>query len=102
MVAGVVTLSIISSACGDSIASAPTPDGATLATEKGCVACHGTDGKATSPAFPNLSNQWSRYLNQQLRAYRSGKRDNAIMNAQAAGLTDDEIRVLSDHYGTRP
>ena len=60
------------------------------------------NARERSPAFPNLSNQWSRYLNQQLRAYRSGKRDNAIMNAQAAALTDGEIRILADHYGTRP
>ena len=98
----VAAMMAATSACSESIASAPTSNGAVLAEEKGCVACHGKDGRAIAPAFPNLSNQWARYLNLQLRAYRSGERENAIMNAQAAQLSDAEIQALADHYGMRP
>ena len=28
-------------------------DGEALAVEKGCVACHGTSGKAIAPMYPN-------------------------------------------------
>ncbi|XOV82824.1 MAG: c-type cytochrome [bacterium] len=74
-------------------------DGAALAQEKGCVACHGVNGKATVASYPNLNGQWERYLRLQLRAYRDGPRENAIMNGMAASLTDGEINALAAHYG---
>ena len=74
-------------------------DGAAVAQDKGCVACHGTDGKAIAPSYPNLDGQWERYLRLQLIAYRSGRRENAVMNGMAAGLTDEEIIALARHYG---
>lgn len=89
----VIALSL--SAC-----SAEHPDGAALAQEKGCVACHGLDGKAIAGSYPNLNGQWERYLRLQLIAYRSGKRDNAVMNGMAATLTDEEINALAEHYGS--
>ena len=76
------------------------PDGAALAQEKGCVGCHGQDGKAIAASYPNLDGQWERYLRLQLLAYRDGKRENAVMNGMAATLTDDEIRALAAHYGS--
>ena len=79
--------------------SEPPIDGSTLALEKGCVACHGSDGRAIAPSYPNLNGQWNAYLRQQLLAYRSGKRQNAVMNGMAAALSDDEIRALAEHYG---
>ena len=93
-------LSCVLTALTITACSAEHPDGAALAQEKGCVACHGVDGKAIAGSYPNLHGQWERYLRLQLIAYRSGKRDNAVMNGMAAGLTDDEIRALADHYGS--
>ncbi len=75
------------------------PNGELVAQEKGCVACHGLDGKAIAPSYPNLNGQWERYLRLQLRAYRDGTRENAIMNGMAATLTDEEISALAAHYG---
>ena len=40
-------------------------DGEALAVEKGCVACHGTSGKAIAPMYPNLNGQWEKYLRKQ-------------------------------------
>ena len=74
-------------------------DGAALAQEKGCVACHGAQGKAIVASYPNLNGQWERYLRLQLRAYRDGPRVNAIMNGMAAELSDEEINALAAHYG---
>ena len=82
-----------------SACSNETVDGRVLAEAKGCVACHGVNGKGTVEIYPNLNGQWERYLRLQLLAYRSGERDNAIMNGMAAALTDDEIRALAAHYG---
>ncbi len=80
--------------------SHPEADGAALAAEKGCVACHGISGQATAEIYPNLHMQWERYLRVQLLKYRSGERENAIMNGFAMTLTDEEIRALAEHYGT--
>lgn len=74
-------------------------DGGALAAEKGCIACHGADGKAIADIYPNLNGQWERYLRLQLRAYRSEKRANPIMYGMAKDLTDEEIRILAAHYG---
>lgn len=73
--------------------------GELLVQEKGCVACHGSDGRSTAAIYPNLNMQWERYLRTQLLRYRSGERNNAIMNGFAASLTDQEIRTLAQHYG---
>ena len=74
-------------------------DGEALATEKGCVACHGINGKAIAPMYPNLNGQWEKYLRKQLVAYKDGSRKNAIMSIQAQNLSDDDIAVLAAHYG---
>ncbi|MDE2148780.1 MAG: cytochrome c [Gammaproteobacteria bacterium] len=67
-----------------------------------CGACHGEDGKAKMPMYPNLAGQYRSYLEQALRAYRSGARKNPIMNAQAGGLTDADIQALALWYSSRP
>ena len=74
-------------------------DGEALAVEKGCVACHGTSGKAIAPMYPNMNGQWEKYLRKQLVAYRDGSRKNAIMSLQAENLSNEEIAVLAAHYG---
>ena len=90
MIAGVMLLT----ACGGQ-----EIDGAALAAEKGCVACHGVNGKAIAPMYPNLNGQWEKYLRKQLVAYRDGSRENAIMSLQAQNLSDEDISVLAAHYG---
>lgn len=77
----------------------PPLNGQDLAIEKGCIACHGDTGVATASAYPNLNGQWEQYLRLQLIAYRSGRRENGIMNGFAMALTDDEIRALAAFYG---
>lgn len=89
--AGLVALS----ACGGK-----PLDGAALAEQKGCIGCHGAQGEAIAPSYPNLNGQWERYLRLQLRAYRDGERENGVMNGMAATLTDEEIYALAKHYGS--
>lgn len=67
-----------------------------------CGACHGADGKAIQPAYPNLAGQHASYLAKQLRDYRDGNRVNALMTGQAAGLSDQDILDLSAYYAAMP
>mgnify|MGYP006215235675 FL=1 len=55
--------------------------------------------QAIADIYPNLNGQWERYLRVQLQAYRSQKRENAVMYPMAKDLTDEEIRILAAHYG---
>jgi len=63
-----------------------------------CQNCHGEDGVAVLPGAANLSGQQKEYLRQQLRAYRSGRRQDAAMNIVAKTLTDADIDNFSDWY----
>lgn len=61
-----------------------------------CAACHGKDFvKGIDPSYPQLAGQYQDYLEKVLRDYKSGARNNAIMNGIAKPLTRDDIRNLS-------
>ena len=63
-----------------------------------CATCHGANGVSTSPAIPNLAGQHPDYIASSLRDYKSKDRDNGIMNAMAAGLSDADIENVSAYY----
>lgn len=66
-----------------------------------CAACHGENGHAKMAMYPNLAGQYDSYLKRALHDYRSGARQNAIMNAQAAGLSDAEIDALARWFSSQ-
>lgn len=66
-----------------------------------CAACHGQDGNSPTGAFPKLAGQNDDYLAQALKAYKTKARSNAIMNGQAAGLSDQDIADLSAYYASQ-
>jgi cytochrome c553 len=63
-----------------------------------CALCHGPNGVATLPNAPNLAGQQALYLSEQLKNYRSGQRQNAVMGVIAKPLTDAEIAQLAAWY----
>lgn len=65
-----------------------------------CAACHGADGKAIQPSYPNLAGQHETYLAKQLKDYRDGDRENALMSGQAVNLSDQDILDLSAYYSS--
>lgn len=75
--------------------------GKELVAKKGCVACHGADGKGIGNAdYPKLAGQYASYLEHALRAYRKGERTNAIMVGFAQPLTDSEIADLAAFFAS--
>ena len=66
-----------------------------------CVACHGADGVGILPEYPNLAGQHADYIENALKAYRSGQRKNAVMGGMAAALTDPDIRELAKYYSSQ-
>ena len=67
-----------------------------------CAACHGGDGKALQPTYPNLAGQHPSYIAKQLANYRDGERVNALMTGQAANLSDQDILDLAAHFSAMP
>jgi len=65
-----------------------------------CATCHGLNGMSTLNEAPNLAGQPLIYLIEQLRAYRSGKRQNEIMSIMAKPLTNDDIEDLAAWYSS--
>lgn len=67
-----------------------------------CSNCHGLDGNATSPNFPNLAGQPEAYFVDQLTGFRDrNRRDPAgfeYMWGLSRGLTDDQIKGLASYY----
>lgn len=68
--------------------------------EVACALCHGPTGVSMLPNAPNLAGQQAIYLSEQLRNYRSGKRQNEVMNMIAKSLTDSEITNLSAWFSS--
>jgi cytochrome c553 len=67
-----------------------------------CAACHGADGKSTNPTmYPNLAGQYTNYIEHALKDYRAGLRKNPVMGAQAAALTDKDIRELAEYFSAQ-
>lgn len=70
-----------------------------------CSACHGANGKATAPIYPNLAGQSKAYLISALTAYKEGKRQggmSSIMMPMAKGLSADDIKNLAAYYSSLP
>jgi len=68
-----------------------------------CAACHGANGKATIPTYPNLAGQNEMYLIEALKAYRAKNRTAGqalIMQGQAAALSDDDIANLAAYFSS--
>jgi len=73
---------------------------------KQCEACHNADG--ISPSDPNaaqgapiLAGQYRDYLVRALLDYKSGARQNAVMNGMAAGLTRAQIEEIASFYAAQ-
>ncbi len=63
-----------------------------------CAACHGADGNSPAPNFPKLAGQGAAYIEQQLRAFKSGVRPDPTMNGIAAALSDQDMADLAAYY----
>lgn len=62
-----------------------------------CANCHGTDGKAAS-AIPPIAGRDRAYLEETMKAFKTGARPATIMHQLAKGYSDEEIAVLADYF----
>ena len=66
----------------------------------GCFNCHGSEGNSESPKFPSLAGQKPAYIVNQLRAFRSGIRENGMMQNMAANLSNEEMNNLAAYFAS--
>lgn len=76
--------------------SRPSPIAAETAQQ--CAACHGEQGVAPDPQFPNLAGQSAVAIYKQLHDYKSGSRVHDVMTGVAQGLEDQDIVNLAAHF----
>ncbi|MGL5005042.1 MAG: c-type cytochrome, partial [Casimicrobium sp.] len=63
-----------------------------------CAGCHGVDGHSTVPTQPSLGGMGWQYIARQLKHFKTGQRDNAIMKGFAANLSDADMKALGVYY----
>lgn len=63
-----------------------------------CVACHGADGNSPADIYPKIAGQHADYLVKQLKEFKTGTRDNAIMLGMSATLSDQDMEDLAAYY----
>ena len=91
-----VLLGLMAATSGIAQAQATTGE----AKARTCAVCHGPLGIATMPDTPNIAGQPERYLSEQLKAYRSGKRSHEVMSLMAKPLSDDDIANLAAWFAS--
>ncbi|HKE93140.1 MAG TPA: c-type cytochrome [Povalibacter sp.] len=97
-------IALLSALCGLSLSM---PAGAEGSAEAGqaksavCAACHGVDGNSVNPEWPTLAGQHRQYIVKQLRAFRSGARQNPLMAPMAAGLSDADMEDLAAFFSSQ-
>ncbi|EGA70041.1 cytochrome c553 [Vibrio sinaloensis DSM 21326] len=68
-----------------------------------CAACHGADGIAVIPGYPNLKGQNEQYIVSSINAYKNKERTGglaAVMQAQASMLSDADVANLAAYYAS--
>jgi cytochrome c553 len=66
-----------------------------------CGACHGPGGNSSNPEWPKLAGQHAAYTYHELVELKSGARKNPVMNAQAAPLSDQDMKDLAAYFAAQ-
>ena len=66
-----------------------------------CVACHGPSGNSANPEWPVLAGQNAVYIDQQLKLFRAGVRNNPVMMPMAQPLSDKDISDLAVYFSAQ-
>lgn len=69
-----------------------------------CITCHGPHARGVGTHFPNLNGQSAEYIEQQLHAWRNGKRHNDLLHLMkpiAERLNESEIKALAAWFAAQ-
>jgi cytochrome c553 len=77
---------------------AAPPAGQLLASQ--CAQCHGTNGNG--PGFDELAGKSASELYNEMREMKARTSIESIMDRQARGYTDAQLRLIADYLSTLP
>lgn len=82
------------------VAGSSSAGDAALGAQKApvCGACHGMTGNSVNPEWPSLAGQPEAYVVTQLKAFKEGRRVNALMTPMAVPLTEQDMQDLGAHF----
>lgn len=66
-----------------------------------CGACHGVDGNSVNPEWPRLAGQQAGYIEEQLAAFKAGKRVNPVMSPNAMPLSEQDMADLAAYFSSQ-
>jgi cytochrome c553 len=102
----ILTLGLTVPVFANEAAPSDAPAAAAVPVEekaKVCAACHGADGNETlGGTYPRIAGQYESYIEHAIKEYKSGRRENAIMGAQAQNLSDADIAELAAYFSHLP
>jgi len=92
------TLTAVLLFAGVSISAAEITQGVMLSNS--CAACHGTDGKSPG-AIPSIHGKSAQFISQALTEFRASTRSSTVMGRHAKGYTDEEIKLIAEHFASQ-
>ncbi len=66
-----------------------------------CIACHGQDGNSVNGEWPKLAGQHEQYSVRQLKLFKSGERENAVMLGMSIALSEQDMADISAFYAAQ-
>ncbi len=66
-----------------------------------CANCHGPQGRSAG-AIPSLAGLPSRYIVEQMQAFKAGTRPATIMHQLAKGYTDAQFELMASYFSSLP
>lgn len=66
-----------------------------------CVACHGQDGNSVNGEWPKLAGQHEQYMARQLKLFKGGERENAVMLGMSIALSEQDMADISAFYAAQ-
>jgi cytochrome c553 len=93
-----------SAAAQEAAATAATPTGnvdAGKTKSATCAACHGADGNSVTPDWPSLAGQHAGYIVHQLKAFKSGDRQDVTMKPFADLLSEQDMLDVAAYFSTQ-
>jgi cytochrome c553 len=67
-----------------------------------CATCHGADGNAKKPDYPNLASQNPSYIIEQMSKFKDGRRKNFVMETLVRGFTLEDRINLAVYFSSHP
>lgn len=66
-----------------------------------CAGCHGVDGNSFNPEWPSLAGQNQTYIVKALKSFKDGSRQNVLMAAQAAALSEQDMQDVAAWFSAQ-